>query len=354
MSNTINSANKNLIYDYIKNIDNAIEEFELGIGADDELVELIIKIVKVFEEDIANLKDNLLFKTGTEIIDANTIRAILIKYLADNGIEYIDKDNEKVTNEKRFWNSFICWFENELPNLKLLKGNYLQKDDRNGGRWNLNLDYDYVFTLYRGTCYPDSLKSNTGNIIDIKKFIEIAYKHLIIDSRNCHYKFTKEVNERFKTFKLPYKLQYGIVRKQGYRTTSITDKIINYKMFERKIRFSEDMINSQDLMEKKSALDFIIDALQYLISIHGKGSKRYTELASSVCDDQNGKVYAVIKDELQNLMKISNDYFDIRHNDYLNDAKEKREALNDSQFIEYLYNRVYAMVYILRLKHEDE
>lgn len=57
MSNTINSANKNLIYDYIKNIDNAIEEFELGIGADDELVELIIKIVKVFEEDIANLKD---------------------------------------------------------------------------------------------------------------------------------------------------------------------------------------------------------------------------------------------------------------------------------------------------------
>lgn len=78
------------------------------------------------------------------------------------------------------------------------------------------------------------------------------------------------------------------------------------------------------------------------------------ELASSVCDDQNGKVYAVIKDELQNLMKISNDYFDIRHNDYLNDAKEKREALNDSQFIEYLYNRVYAMVYILRLKHEDE
>ncbi|CRH84123.1 Uncharacterised protein [Chlamydia trachomatis] len=49
MSNTINSANKNLIYDYIKNIDNAIEEFELGIGADDELVELIIKIVKVFE-----------------------------------------------------------------------------------------------------------------------------------------------------------------------------------------------------------------------------------------------------------------------------------------------------------------
>lgn len=40
-------------------------------------------------------------------------------------------------------------------------------------------------------------------------------------------------------------------------------------MFERKIQFSEDMINSKDLMEKKSALDYIIDALQYLISTQG-------------------------------------------------------------------------------------
>lgn len=90
-------------------------------------------------------------------------------------------------------------------------------------------------------------------------------------------------------------------------------------MFERKIRFSEDMINSNDLMEKKSALDFIIDALQYLVSIQ----------------------------EVNDLMKISNEYFDIRHNDYLNAAKEKREALSDSQFIEYLYNRAYSLLYLL-------
>ena len=42
----------------------------------------------------------------------------------------------------------------------------------------------------------------------------------------------------------------------------------------------------------------------------------------------------------------------LRHNDYLNTAKEKREALNDSQFIEYLYNRAYAMLYFLRIKHK--
>lgn len=39
-----------------------------------------------------------------------------------------------------------------------------------------------------------------------------------------------------------------------------------------------------------------------------------------------------------------------RYNDYLNAAKEKREPLNDSQFIEYLYNRAYSILYLLRLK----
>lgn len=49
-------------------------------------------------------------------------------------------------------------------------------------------------------------------------------------------------------------------------------------------------------------------------------------------------------------MKISNEYFDIRHNEYLNKAKEKREAITDSIFIEYLYNRAYALLYILKMK----
>ena len=57
----------------------------------------------------------------------------------------------------------------------------------------------------------------------------------------------------------------------------------------------------------------------------------------------DGKVYAVVKKELDELMKLSNEYFDVRHNDYLNAAKEKREPLNDSQFIEYLYNRAYLL-----------
>ena len=49
-------------------------------------------------------------------------------------------------------------------------------------------------------------------------------------------------------------------------------------------------------------------------------------------------------------MKIANEYSDIRHNEYLNKAKEAREIINDTSFIEYLYNRVYSLLYFLRLK----
>lgn len=79
-------------------------------------------------------------------------------------------------------------------------------------------------------------------------------------------------------------------------------------------------------------MDFLIDSLQYLISIQdGNRTKQYSQLAISVNQNTDSKVYAVVKNELNELMKISNEYFDIRHNDYLNDAKQQREALNDSQ-----------------------
>ena len=245
----------------------------------------------------------------------------------------------------------MLWFETELVNLELLKEKYVRWDNWNGGTWYLDIDFDYEYKMYRGTNYPESLKRNDGNISDIKNFIEIAYKYWIKNDGKSHYDFTIEVNERLKIFKLPYRLQNGILRKQGYKTTYGIDKILNYRMFERKIRFSEDMINSRDLMEKKSALDFLIDSLQYLISTQeGNRAKQYSQLAATVDQNTNSKVYVVIKNELNELMKLSNEYFDIRHNDYLNASKQQREALNDSQFIEYLYNRAYALLYLLRLK----
>ena len=35
-------------------------------------------------------------------------------------------------------------------------------------------------------------------------------------------------------------------------------------------------------------------------------------------------------------------------------GKYGRKALNDSQFIEYLYNRAYALLYLLRLKDNNK
>ena len=340
-----------IVCDYIKRLEKAIETFEPALENNDELVDLNIEIANIFDEEIPQIKNTILLRHGTEIRDANTTIGLLKLYLANHGIRYEQEEDEKNIRIKHFWSAFILWFENELPNLELLQNKYVQWDNWDGGTWFLNLNYDYEFRKYRGVDYPESLKNNTGDFEDIKTFLEIAYKYWIINEGKAHYDFTVEVNERFKIFRLPYRMQNGRILRQGYKTTYGIDKIINYRMFERKIGFSEDMINSDDLMEKKSALDFIIDALRYLVSIQeGNRDKQYAALAKSVNEDNNSKVYAVIKQEVNDLMKISNEYFDIRHNDYLNAAKEKREALSDSQFIEYLYNRAYSLLYLLRLK----
>lgn len=351
MNSNISDAENKIICDYIDKIKIRIKEFNSGFSSSDDLFELLYEILSVFENRIPQLRNTLFFKSNSEIRDANTTKALLIMYMADNGIEYIEKETEEKSSIKRFWSAFITWFENELVNMEMLKQQYLQWDNWDGGMWHLYMNYDYEFQLYRGVDYPDSLRQNTGNFEDIKTFLEIAYKYWIINEGKKHYEFTVEVNERFRIFKLPYRMQNGIVLKQGYKTTFGIDKILNYRMFERKIHFSEDMINSHDMMEKKSALDFIIDALQYIVSLQaGNRQKQYSALALNVNHDTNSKVYAVIKQEINDLMKLSNEYFDIRHNNYLNDAKEKRESLNDSQFIEYLYNRAYSLLYLLRLK----
>lgn len=242
-----------------------------------DIFDLLIEVANVFQTDIPEIQSSILLRNGTEVRDANTVIALLKLYLANNNIEYREKENEENIEIKRFWSSFILWFETELVEQELLKSNYLRWDNWDGGSWFLEMDYDYELRLHRGIDYPDSLKNNTGEMSDVKMFIELAYKYWIKNDGKSHYAFTVEINDRLKIFKLPYRLQNGILLKQGYKTTYGIDKILNYRMFERKIRFSEDMINSNDLMEKKSALDFLIDSLQYLISIQeGNRTKQYS------------------------------------------------------------------------------
>ena len=71
-------------------------------------------------------------------------------------------------------------------------------------------------------------------------------------------------------------------------------------------------------------------------------------------ETKESKLYTVIHNELEEINKIINEYFDIRHNEYLNKAKQKREVLNDKDFIEYLYNRIYSLLFLLRIKCNKE
>ena len=68
--------------------------------------------------------------------------------------------------------------------------------------------------------------------------------------------------------------------------------------------------------------------------------------------DINGKVYSVIQNETDAIQTIVNEYFDIRHNEYLSQiSKTEREPLKDKQFIEYLYNRIYSLLYYMKTKY---
>ena len=100
-------------------------------------------------------------------------------------------------------------------------------------------------------------------------------------------------------------------------------------MFKRKIRYVEEMITSREYLDKKSALDYIIDALQFILSVQDsdKVVQKYKLAAKSVNEDENRKVYAVVKTEIEEIMKIYNEYFNIWHNEYLNKAKQEREPV---------------------------
>ena len=260
----------------------------------------------------------------------------------------------KVDNIKKFWLSFTTWFEDELPGTGILQAYYEDYDNWNGGTYYLGIDFEKEYRLHYGIAYPDILKLELPQIEDIKMFIELAFHEWIIFEKR--YDFTVMVNKRLSRFLIPHRLQNGRLIQEGYKTSYYLDKILNYPMFERKIRYSEEMITSREYLDKKSALDYIIDALQFILSVQDgeKVIQKYKLAAKSVNEDEDSKVYAVVKAEIEEIMKISNEYFDIRHNEYLNKAKQAREPIQDLAFIEYLYNRAYALLYLLRIKTDTD
>lgn len=262
--------------------------------------------------------------------------------------EYLE--NEQQGNIKRFWLSFKTWFEEELPGTGILYPSYESYDNWNGGRYYLDVDFEKEYRLEYGISYPDILTSELPEISDIKMFIELAFHELVLTEKR--YEFTKMINKRLGSFSIPYMLKSGCLIQVGYRSSLYLDKILNYPMFERKIYYSEEMITSREYLDKKCALDYIIDALQFILSIqNAEGvAGKYKEAAKCVSNNENSKTYSVVKKEIEEIMKIANEYFDIRHNEYLNKSRQEREPIQDLAFIEYLYNRAYALLYLLRVK----
>ena len=216
-------------------------------------------------------------------------------------------------NLNKFWVSFKQWYIYELPQSDLLKECFIGYDNFNYGTYYLDIDFRHYYKLNLGIEYDDS---------------------------------------RLRKFNVPFSLKNGKLISRGYKSSMDIDYIYNYEQLERKIKYSEELIISEDLLDKKTALDYITDSLQYIISINeGEGVKKKNQsTALLVGNSKESKIYSVINNELEEINKIINEYFDIRHNEYLNKAKEKREVLNNKIFIEYLYNRIYSMLFILRLK----
>lgn len=261
-------------------------------------------------------------------------------------------DDIEETNGKlsKFWISFYTWSGKSEIVEEFYKGKYTDYNNWNEGYFYLNIDYEEEYRDYYGISYPATHEYETPPLKQVIDYLEIGYARWIKTEKR--YSYTIEVNGRFEKFGLPYRLSSGKIITKGYKTTEVIGKILNYRMFERKIQFAEENILSNELLDKKVALDYIIDALQFLLSIQNVDGveKKKVYAASSVSDKMDGKIYAVVKCEIDEIMKISNEYFDIRHNEYLNKAKHVREALEDATFIEYLYNRAYALLYILRLR----
>lgn len=107
-------------------------------------------------------------------------------------------------------------------------------------------------------------------------------------------------------------------------------------------------------MDKHTALNYITDSLQYILSLiknECTKGKQIEQKCANLIAKETSKKYSVVKTEVEEIQKIVNEYFDIRHNEYISSSKKVREPINDNVFIEYLYNRIYALLFLLKVSY---
>lgn len=298
-------------------------------------------------KEYSNVDDEYLWRQESEHIK-NTLS--ILQNIEIKKIE-TDKKNEPL---KLFWKSFKIWVVENLPSMNILNEYYVSYDNWNGGTYYLNINLATEFTKFYGLDYNDRYEKDQITENDLKLYLELFYTQFVQD----RYSFTKEINNYFNRFKLPYKLSLGKLTKHGYKTSEQNLPIIDWPMLESKIQWAGDKILGKELLDKHTAINYITDSLQYLLSlINNKDDTKKTldqKCAILVNSEEQSKVYSVIKNEVKEIQKIVNEFFDIRHNEYVNKAKENREYLKDLRFIEYLYNRINSLLMILKSFYSQE
>lgn len=286
-----------------------------------------------------------------------TLRATLNEYNTTANTEQKEKENLH-----KFWISFSSWYDEQKQKISPMFDEKVVYGHDEFGFWvndGINCQEDLHYRIEYGEELQLQILDNIPFQV-IKNYIELIYAKFLKSGTDGRYPFTKQVNDTFTKFGLPYKMAGGKIRKQNYKTSFIPEKILNYEQFERKIAFSEQMILYDDFMDKHSALQYIADAFCFFYSLFKNDGtniltdeKTNIKIAEMVHSNKNEKQYTLIKNEIENVKRIINSDYDIRHNEYYrSEDKSKREALTDIYLVEYLYNRIYALLYVLRLKYK--
>ena len=331
------------VYTYIELVKSLLQQ-----GKYDTILFCLQEICKIYDIDI--------YSSSADKGFANIINITLS---LEETLTAIATEESKNNDLKKFWTSFITWFEDVPEEDKVIKPTfYYWEGSSHAGYNKMFIDYNKFYKIQYGVPYENILLNVCFD--NIKNFIEMIYKFILIPT-DGRLKFTIKVNEILRNFALPYKLDKGKFTSYSYKTSESIDNIFNFEQFERKIRYSEEMIIHKDIMDKHTALNYISDSFSYFFSLFKKtetesftDEKVYIILSKSICNDTSKKIYSLIKEEISCVKRIINNDYDIRHNEfYSTKDNTNRESLTDIKSIEYLYNRIYALLFLLRINYRQ-
>lgn len=323
-------------------------------------------------ENLTEDDRNLILKSVLEVMPprAHEIEIKYLRFLTDLDLD-LDRDSEikdsnsielkknssdlgelnfNNLNLGEFWNAFKAYIE------ELEKSGYLyyhfgdQYDDGGSERYyvnreNLNLrlrqevgDVSFPFRV----------------IYDLKKILKLIefffkYVSLADDSKKARYEYTIRINDIFKNFNIPYRLQSG-------KVNSINSIVLNRILDLEKLPYLKDDLGLAELLndsikyfcEQKSlnintALEKIANSLERTKTILNREDKKQSIEKTVRMLSTDKRVQEFLNEHLRKLTDFSNNY-EIRH-------KEKRQKKLDSEELkQFLFYEYFNMIRFILLK----